>query len=79
MVLFGRIPWRPSPWAATCASIWTAFEENGIGTFPQRQVYPMEWPPSKAASLRPQGLQAEEPTPAVNAPDASDTPPDGRH
>ena len=60
--------------------IWTAFEENGIGIpFPQRQVYPMEWPPSKATSLRPQGLQAEDPSPAVNAPDASDTPPDGRH
>ena len=60
--------------------IWTAFEENGIGIpFPQRQVYPMEWPPSKATSLRPQGLQTEEPTPPVNAPDASDTPPDGRH
>ena len=60
--------------------IWTAFEENGIGIpFPQRQVYPMEWPPSKATSLHPQGLQAEQPTPPVNAPDASDTPPDGRH
>ena len=29
-------------------AIWTAFEENGIGIpFPQRQVYPMEWPPAK--------------------------------
>ena len=29
-------------------AIWTAFEEKGIGIpFPQRQVYPMEWPPAK--------------------------------
>ena len=29
-------------------AIWTAFDKNGIGIpFPQRQVYPMEWPPSK--------------------------------
>ena len=29
-------------------AIWTAFEKNGISIpFPQRQVYPMEWPPSK--------------------------------
>ena len=34
-------------------AIWTAFEENGIGIpFPQRQVYPMEWPPSKDQTLR---------------------------
>ena len=33
--------------------IWTAFDQNGIGIpFPQRQVYPMEWPPSKDQSLR---------------------------
>ena len=33
--------------------IWTAFDKNGIGIpFPQRQVYPMEWPPSKDQSLR---------------------------
>ena len=33
--------------------IWTAFDQNGIGIpFPQRQVYPMEWPPSKDKSLR---------------------------
>ena len=31
--------------------IWTAFQNNGIGIpFPQRQVYPMEWPPSKQSS-----------------------------
>ena len=46
-------------------SIWTAFEQNGIGIpFPQRQVYPMEWPPSKDETLRIGGssqmLQAEE-------------------
>ena len=29
-------------------AIWTAFDKNGIGIpFPQRQVYPMEWPPPK--------------------------------
>ena len=34
-------------------AIWNAFDENGIGIpFPQRQVYPMEWPPSKDQSLR---------------------------
>jgi len=33
--------------------IWIAFEKNGIGIpFPQRQVYPMEWPPSKDQTLR---------------------------
>ena len=45
--------------------IWTAFEKNGIGIpFPQQQVYPMEWPPSKDETLRiggsSQKLQAEE-------------------
>ena len=45
--------------------IWTAFEKNGIGIpFPQQQVYPMEWPPSKDETLRiggsPRQLQAEE-------------------
>ncbi|MGB1621870.1 MAG: mechanosensitive ion channel family protein [Synechococcus sp.] len=41
--------------------IWTAFDANGIGIpFPQRQVYPMEWPPSNAKSLHPQGLQPDE-------------------
>ena len=45
--------------------IWTAFEKNGIGIpFPQQQVYPMEWPPSKDETLRiggsPRHLQAEE-------------------
>ena len=34
-------------------AIWNAFDEHGIGIpFPQRQVYPMEWPPSKDQSLR---------------------------
>ena len=34
-------------------AIFNAFDENGIGIpFPQRQVYPMEWPPSKEQSLR---------------------------
>ena len=46
-------------------AIWTAFEKNGIGIpFPQWQVYPMEWPPSKDETLRiggsSQTLQAEE-------------------
>ena len=46
-------------------AIWTAFEKNGIGIpFPQQQVYPMEWPPSKDETLRiggsSQKLQAEE-------------------
>ena len=45
--------------------IWTAFEKHGIGIpFPQQQVYPMEWPPSKDETLRiggsPRQLQAEE-------------------
>ena len=32
--------------------IWTAFEENNITIpFPQRQVYPMEWPPKDEKSL----------------------------
>ena len=35
------------------SSIWTVFDENGIGIhFPQRQVYPMEWPPSKEQTHR---------------------------
>ena len=41
------------------------FQQNGIGIpFPQQQVYPMEWPPSKDETLRiggsSQKLQAEE-------------------
>ena len=33
--------------------IWVAFEEHDIGIpFPQQQVYPMEWPPSKNQTLR---------------------------
>ena len=35
--------------------IWTAFNSHGIGIpFPQRQVYPMEWPPNRESSLQPQ-------------------------
>ena len=34
-------------------AIWTAFDKNGIGIpFPQRQVYPMEWPPAKEETHR---------------------------
>ena len=34
-------------------AIWTAFDKNGIGIpFPQRQVYPMEWPPFKEETHR---------------------------
>lgn len=33
--------------------IWTAFEANDITIpFPQRQVYPMEWPPADKKTLR---------------------------
>ena len=33
-------------------AIWNAFDENGIVIpFPQRQVYPMEWPPLKEKTL----------------------------
>ena len=40
-------------------AIWKRFEKESITIpFPQRQVYPMEWPPSNQQSLRPQ-LQAE--------------------
>ena len=40
-------------------AIWKRFEKDGITIpFPQRQIYPMEWPPSMQKSLRPQ-LQAE--------------------
>ena len=47
-------------------AIWRSFEDNGIGIpFPQRQVYPMEWPPSKDQTLRlgspAKQLSAEEP------------------
>ncbi|WP_250394875.1 mechanosensitive ion channel domain-containing protein [Synechococcus sp. MU1655] len=35
--------------------IWTAFNDHGIGIpFPQRQVYPMEWPPNSQSSLQSQ-------------------------
>ena len=40
-------------------AIWKRFEQDNISIpFPQRQIYPMEWPPSEQRSLRPQ-LQAE--------------------
>ena len=33
--------------------IWTAFEENDITIpFPQRQIYPMEWPPKDKKTLQ---------------------------
>ena len=59
-------------------AIWTAFEDNGIGIpFPQRQVYPMEWPPSKDQTLRIGGsanqLQAVEAVPDETTPDATTT------
>ena len=41
-------------------AIWKRFEKDNISIpFPQRQIYPMEWPPSTGQSLRPQ-LQAEQ-------------------
>ncbi len=49
-------------------TIWKQFEKNGITIpFPQRQVYPMEWPPSLQQShhsaggggVMPQGIQPE--------------------
>ena len=40
-------------------AIWKRFEQDNISIpFPQRQIYPMEWPPSEQRSLRPQ-RQAE--------------------
>ena len=59
-------------------AIWTAFEDNGIGIpFPQRQVYPMEWPPSKDQTLRIGGsanqLQAVEAVPDETTPDETTT------
>ena len=40
-------------------AIWKRFEKEKISIpFPQRQIYPMEWPPRTERSLRPQ-LQAE--------------------
>ncbi|MAF41984.1 MAG: mechanosensitive ion channel protein [Cyanobium sp. ARS6] len=41
-------------------AIWKRFEKDNITIpFPQRQIYPMEWPPNTQKSLRPQ-LQAEQ-------------------
>jgi small-conductance mechanosensitive channel len=49
-------------------TIWKQFEQKGITIpFPQRQVYPMEWPPSLQQSLHstggggvmPQGIEPE--------------------
>ena len=41
-------------------AIWKRFEKEKISIpFPQRQIYPMEWPPKTQKSLRPQ-LQAEQ-------------------
>ena len=60
-------------------AIWTAFEDNGIGIpFPQRQVYPMEWPPSKDQTLRigstSNQLQAEDVTPEDEPSSTGETP-----
>ena len=54
-------------------AIWTAFEQNGIGIpFPQRQVYPMEWPPAQERTLgtgaASHPLQAEESSADPNKP-----------
>ena len=41
-------------------AIWKRFDQDNISIpFPQRQIYPMEWPPKTEKSLRPQ-LQAEQ-------------------
>ena len=41
-------------------AIWKRFEKEKISIpFPQRQIYPMEWPPKTQKSLKPQ-LQAEQ-------------------
>ncbi len=41
-------------------AIWKRFEKEKISIpFPQRQIYPMEWPPKTQKSLRPQ-LQSEQ-------------------
>ena len=43
--------------------IWTAFNDHGIGIpFPQRQVYPMEWPPNRQSSLQSQHTPHEHST-----------------
>ena len=50
-------------------AIWTAFDKNGIGIpFPQRQVYAMEWPPSKEQTHR-----IGSPTNQLQAESGSDT------
>ena len=34
-------------------AIWTRFEQEGISIpFPQRQIYPMQWPPNPQQSLK---------------------------
>ena len=60
-------------------AIWTAFEDNDIGIpFPQRQIYPMEWPPSKDQTLRigstSNQLQAEDVTPEDEPSSTGETP-----
>jgi potassium efflux system protein len=55
-------------------AIWRSFEDNGIGIpFPQRQVYPMEWPPSKDQTLK-MGLPAQQlpAEPSPNSPSEQD-------
>jgi len=55
-------------------AIWTAFEQNGIGIpFPQRQVYSMEWPPSKEQTHR-LGSSTHQLQPEADIDSASETP-----
>ena len=50
-----------------------AFDENGIGIpFPQRQVYPMEWPPSKEQTHR-IGSPSNQLQPEANSDAANDS------
>ena len=45
-------------------AIWTRFEQEGISIpFPQRQVYPMQWPPNPQQSLKATEEVASEQTP----------------
>ena len=54
-------------------AIWTAFDENGIGIpFPQRQVYPMEGPPSKEETHR-LGSPINQLQPEANSDPANDS------